>query len=794
MHRSLSAILAICLAGLQFLAVAAVVFSSYFTSERALLEHARALLHDAGVNTIEHSKRFLEPAEKTAELAARLVQHRVATHDNAAQLEQILFQQLQISPQFAGIYFGGQDGSFVMVMRTDEGPGPFRSKLITFPDGQRRVELIWRDADFNALAYERDTVDAFDPRMRPWFEGAQAEGGDYWTDPYIFFSSKAPGVTIGTPVLMIEDVSGQLVSQGAIGVDIEISMLSHFIANLNISENGRALIIHRNGDVIAHPDLQLIQSQNADGSLRFTPITELDDPIARTAFGSLAASGALYVHEETTSQFTYDGESYVAAILPQISDLLPWTIAVYAPESDFTALIKQNRTANLWIAAGVALLTGLIGLGLAHYIYRPVRAFMARQALISQGQLPDDAPELHTYHELEASHAALLAQVQARRESEHAYLQAFEQSARAMAQLSPESGVILQANKAFANILSTTPERLQGRNLSSLVHPDDLDQLRLNHGFSHDKLVTNISVRLGMSTQDWDFVWDKDWVWVTLNSVPIHSESGKELHNLLTIDDESEARIRKREIAQLSRDLAHLARGNTMGQMAAGLAHEINQPLTAIAQNADTALLILEDKQPDIAELRDVIDQIERQSLRAGDIIRALRNFIRKDQGMSEPFDFAEILSQTLALMQAEASEAEVQILAQLPAHLPQIEGNSVQVAQVLINLLRNAMEAMQEKDAPFYDPKAPHRITITTQQTATHLQVNVRDNGPGIAEGIQLFTQFETSKANGMGLGLSICRSLIEGNAGQLWHETPNDGGACFCFTLPLTLEARAA
>lgn len=133
MRKSLGAALAVCLAGLQFLAVLAVVSSSYVTSERALIRHARDLLRDVGHNTIEHSKGFLRPAEGAAGLAARLAQNRVIASDDPQRLEQLLFQQLQIAPQFAGVYFGGEDGSFVMVMRMAEGPAPFRTKVITAP-------------------------------------------------------------------------------------------------------------------------------------------------------------------------------------------------------------------------------------------------------------------------------------------------------------------------------------------------------------------------------------------------------------------------------------------------------------------------------------------------------------------------------------------------------------------------------------------------------------------------------------------------------------------------------------
>ncbi|MBD3785807.1 MAG: GHKL domain-containing protein [Sphingomonadales bacterium] len=659
MHKSLGALLAIGLAGLQFLAVLVVVSSSYVTSERALIQHARNLLRDVGINTIEHSKGFLSPAEGAAELAARLAQNRVIASDDPMALEQLLFQQLQIAPQFAGIYYGTEDGGFVYVMRSPGAAGPFRSKIITVsPEGARHVEFIWRDDDFQQVAHKVDPDDTFDPRKRPWYNRARQSRATIWTDPYIFFSSQQPGITLAAPV--IRDTGA---IHGVVGVDIEISMISHFLSRLNIGEHGRALIIHRNGDVIAHPDLEMIKTRSDDGTLRFVNITEFEDPIARAAFAPLLQDGEIRVSSETASQFTYQGASYVSTVMPIISDKLPWTIAVYAPENDFTAVIKQNRTTNIWIAAAVAAITGLVGLALAHYIHKPVRAFAVRSALISQGEIDPNEPLPNTYRELERANETLVQEIAARR----------EQAA---------------------------------------------------------------------------------------------------------------------QIERLNRDLSHLARGHTMGQMAAGLAHEINQPLTAIAQNADTALFLLAQNPEKLGELPEILNEIERQSLRAGDIIRALRGFIRKDDDRRAPFDFVALVAQTLHLVQPQATEASVEIATDLPASLPPAEGNRIQIAQVLVNLLRNAIEAVATQT----DPARPRRVILSARPQADLLRVTVTDTGPGIRPGLNLFAQFETTKPDGMGLGLSICRAIVEGSGGALWEDGEEGQGARFHFTLPLRRPAKPA
>ncbi len=769
--KSLGVALAIALAGLQFLAVLVVVFSSYVTSERALLQHARDLLRDVGINTIEHSKGFLSPAEGAAQLAARLAQNRVIASDDQSQLEQLLFQQLQIAPQFAGVYFGSRNGGFVYVMRSPDGPGPFRSKIITITGGARRTEMIWRNDDFTVAARQLDPEDRFDPRTRPWYQQARAERTTIWTDPYIFFSSHQPGITLAAPVL---DAGGRL--RGVVGVDIEISAISDFLARLNIGQNGKALIIHRNGDVIAHPDADLIKTVDDDGTLRFANIREFDDPIARTAFGGLDSGGPASTASESSWQFAYDGASYVATVMPIISDKLPWTIAVYAPEDDFTGVIKRNRTQNIQIAALVAVVSGLAGLALANFINKPVRAFAVRSSLIAQGEIdPDDAAP-RTYRELERANATLVQQIVARREAEREYGQTFDLASRAMAQVAPETGGFVRINARFCEIAGYSPAELATMRFADLVLPEDRGAWPASEAAGeagHPEIALNHEIRIRRK--------DGGTVWVTLSAIMIRDHKGRALHAVVTMDDVTEAREREEQIFRLNRDLSHLARGNTMGQMAAGLAHELNQPLTAIAQNADTALLVLDQNPRADAELQEILQEIERQSLRAGDIIRALRSFIRKDEGGRDTFDFAELTGQALRLVQAEAAEAGVAIRTDLPAGLAPVEGNRVQVAQVIVNLIRNAIEAM----ARTRDNE--RLVTLSARAEAGHLAVTVADTGPGIAPEVQLFAQFETTKADGMGLGLSICRSIVEANGGRLWEDGTPGQGARFHFTLPL-------
>lgn len=769
MNKSLAPLLALALTGLQLIAVLAVVFSSYVTSERALLSHARSLLSDVGNNTAEHSKGFLSPARGAAELASRLAQHRVVASDNPQQLEQFLFQQLRITPQFSGLYYGGEDGSFVYVMRSD-GPGPFRSKLITMRDGVRKVQFIWRNEQFEVIETELDSQDVFDPRTRPWYISAREAVDTIWTEPYIFFSSKQPGITLAAPVM-----TGQDGVRGVVGVDIEISSISKFLSRLTIGKSGQALIINDNGDVVAHPDESLIKTEDTDGTLRFVNITEFGDPIASAAFSGLVNTPRPEGDEEVFSKFVYDGSVYVANVLPILSENIPWTIAVYAPQDDFIGTIKRNRSVNIWIAVVVAIITGIIGLLLARYIYRPVQLFAVRSALISQGEADPSEPLPRTYRELEQANESLVKQIVARKKAEREYGQTFDLSSRAMAQISTETGKFLKVNSKLCQITGYSPAELRRMRYNDLTAPEQPALFAGQATGLDSAFASNHETRIRRK--------DGEIVILSINAILIRDQDGKPLHAVVTMDDITEHKARETEISRLNRDLSHLARGNTMGQMAAGLAHELNQPLAAIAQNADTGLLIVDNAGNSAPELREILGEIEQESLRAGEIIRALRGFICKDELQSTTFALSELLGQAIRLVHAEAVEANVSIRPMLPP-LPPVRANRIQIAQVLVNLLRNAIEAMAEADSPV------RRITVTARQAGDVVEVSVQDTGPGIAPGVSLFAQFETTKQAGMGLGLSICRSMIEANGGEMWLDDSVAEGACFLFTVPVAAE----
>ena len=642
MRYSLGFVLALSLAGLQFIAIIFVVSTSYVSSERAMLEHARGLMDEAGANAAEHTKRFLEPATEITEQARRMLDNGLVSTTAPAEMERYFFQLLRSETQLSGIYYGDESGNFVYVMNSD-GPGPYRTKLISTDGEQRTTEYIWRDNEFDVVDRSFDDNDIFDARGRPWYLEARQLGSRVWTDPYIFFSSQQPGITVAAPIQGDQD---QL--HGVVGIDLDIADISLFLSDLTIGDSGAAFILSDDGRVIAHPDPARISTRNDDGTLGFIGINDFSDPIVRAAFADFDKND-LSANQSVQSEFTFSGDQYMTLLLP-IPDIdLPWNIAVFAPENDFIQGIRDNLSRNIWIAAIISIVTAIAGLILAELILKPVRAFAVRTSLVSQGEVSTRDPLPRTYNELRAANETLINEIAQRR-------------------------------------------KLDGK------------------------------------------------------------------------------------LQDLNRELSHVTRVNMMGQMATGLAHELSQPLTTITQNLDTALSVAKMDPAPNEELISILTELDEQAHQGGDIIRALRSFVRKDKGTIRPFDLQELVEQTQRLLRQELEAGNITMDTQIP-QLRNALGNRVQIAQVLINLLRNAADAILMADA------VDRKITVTAVQLPDAIEVRVADTGPGVDPDMTLFKEFQTSKPDGLGLGLSISRTIVEAGGGDLWYDDPSQQ---FRFTVP--------
>ncbi|WP_157314307.1 ATP-binding protein [Chitinibacter sp. GC72] len=240
---------------------------------------------------------------------------------------------------------------------------------------------------------------------------------------------------------------------------------------------------------------------------------------------------------------------------------------------------------------------------------------------------------------------------------------------------------------------------------------------------------------------------------------------------------------------QQKEQLQQTTRLISMGEMASSLAHELNQPLAAIASYATGCRNVLSQDNPNIAQLDQAIEKMAAQAKRAGQIIRGIREFVQRRAPHRKRCEIADLLDTVQTLLSAEVKKAQVKLSVSDTRHLPPIYADAVMLEQVIFNLMKNAIEAMAET------PVKQRTLDVKVRRDDEMLAVSITDRGTGIsAEQMeQLFKPFYTTKGSGMGMGLNICRSIIEHHQGRLWVEANPLGGSCFHFTLPLSIESEA-
>ena len=250
----------------------------------------------------------------------------------------------------------------------------------------------------------------------------------------------------------------------------------------------------------------------------------------------------------------------------------------------------------------------------------------------------------------------------------------------------------------------------------------------------------------------------------------------------IEIDERKRAEDRAQEHLA---ELAHVARLSTIGEMVAELTHELNQPLSAICSHAQACKRLLASGDRDCAdEVSASLDQVNEQGTRAAEIIRRLRRFVAKGKPLEAIVDVNSIIRDVAEIMNMDARLAGAEMVLELTEPLPPVVADRIQIEQVLVNLMRNGFESLRESD------REPRRLTVRTGLVASrYFVVSVHDNGLGLPSDAanHVFERFFTTKADGMGMGLSICKSIIENHGGQLWATPAPDGGAFFYFTLPI-------
>jgi PAS domain S-box-containing protein len=369
---------------------------------------------------------------------------------------------------------------------------------------------------------------------------------------------------------------------------------------------------------------------------------------------------------------------------------------------------------------------------------------------------------------------AIMHAQEALRESERSARSALDGIPGLVAVMGP-NGEIETANRQVLDYFGRSLDWLKNWGTNDAVHPEDLPRvLELYKRAMASGIPFNFEVRLRR--------FDGTYRWFDNRGVPIRDDSGRiaRWYSLLTdIEDRTRALA---ELEQMQSDFAHMNRVSMMGELAASLSHEITQPIASARNNARAALNFMDKPLPDLGEVREALSSIVGDTDRAGEIVDRIRDHIKKAPPRKDYFDLNAAINEVIELARNAIIRNGVSVQARLSEGLFPVQGDRVQLQQVILNLLLNACEAMGSTEV------GARNLSISTEQDHAGVLVAVRDSGPGIdpTHLQRVFDAFYTTKSSGVGMGLSICRSIIAAHGGRLWAEANEPRGAVFQFTLP--------
>jgi PAS domain S-box-containing protein len=332
-------------------------------------------------------------------------------------------------------------------------------------------------------------------------------------------------------------------------------------------------------------------------------------------------------------------------------------------------------------------------------------------------------------------------------------------------------------NQAWLDFSGRTLEAELGSGWTAGLHRDDFERYFEVYG-------RRFNAREEFSIEFRLLRHDGKYCWLLARGVPRFAADGAFLGYIGSAIDITQRKEAESVFRRQRAELAHMTRVSTMGELAASLAHELNQPLTAILSNAQAAQRLMATHPVDLEEVRAILADIVHDDSRAGEVIHRVRTLVRKQPREFAALDLASTISDVVALLHSDAILHDVRVALESAQNLPQIRGDRVEMEQVLLNLLLNAFDAMKDS------PRCEREVVVRTEAMGSDaVRVGVRDRGTGLSDDVRdkIFEPFFTTKREGMGMGLSISRSIIEAHDGRLWAENNADRGATFYFTLPV-------
>ena len=691
-----------------------------------------------------------------------LARHDIPLTDPLA-LSHELHGLLSDEPAVDWLFCANEDGGDVAAGRLEDGtrvflinnlrPGMRHHQYQALPDGQ-----------IGAL---RKSGPVFDPRQRLWYKRAKQTRGQYWTEPYLGVSEPILGVALSAPVFDKRGAVG-----GVCGLDLILTRLSQFMQTLRLGRDGRAFIIDGTGQLIASSGGVLPVRIGADRQQLRVHASDAEDAVVQRTARYLARNAGIAEQppENRMRVFSFDaaGLGTVYAAIDRVSAPggLSWTIVSALPASNFLGPVQRATYLSLALGMAIVGATLILGFWGVELAFRPLTAVTEAAQAITRGERRE-VPGAQRTDEI-GLRARAFQNMTARLKDtlgslrEQANLLNLTHDSISVHDM---SGTIQYLNPAAEKLFGWRKGEAVGkvaRELLKTVFPTPFEQLEvelLRTGSWEGELVqTKKDGRQVVVASRWSLQRD---------------EGGAPVAVLTTSNDVTERKRAEEErerLRQLEADLAHINRVSMVGELAASLAHEINQPIAAAVTNARTCLRWLTHDEPDLEEARAAATRIVTDGTRAAEIITRLRSFYAKRPPKREVVDVNEVAGEMLALLRNEASRHSISMRADLAADLPKVTADRVQLQQVFMNLMLNGVDAMHE---------TPGELMITSRRGQEgHVLVSISDTGVGLPaeKADQIFNAFFTTKPQGTGMGLAISRTIIESHGGRLW-ATANSG-----------------
>jgi len=362
--------------------------------------------------------------------------------------------------------------------------------------------------------------------------------------------------------------------------------------------------------------------------------------------------------------------------------------------------------------------------------------------------------------------------------SERRWLGLYKNTAVGIA-LADREGRILKANPALQRMLGYGEAEINGVSFIEITEESQRAMTKRNvHGL-FDGFIDNYHVQKRYEKKNGEYLWAN----VSVSLIPAVDREGPRL--AVIVEDVSSRKQAEGALAATQAELARVSRFTTMGELVASIAHEVNQPLSAIVTNSQAALRWLARATPDLDEVVAALNRVNRDASLAGDVIARIRNFLSMGGIKREPVQVWRIVDDLLLMLQTPLLESGVQVNVRITPGLPELQADPVQLQQVMLNLVINAIDAMRDQ--------TQRERVLTISVTADAIEgviFSVRDTGPGISPGMEgkIFDALFSTKCDGLGMGLAISRSIIENHGGRLRHEAVDGAGANFIFNIPLS------